>query len=84
MKDKRLYVGGLGKEWTTEKGKVVNLNPQWVKSIGPEGDVRHIDWHENYNALRKKVGMELPGMENIYYFLTSWYNLLVPFCHRNL
>ena len=61
MKDKRLYVGGLGKEWTTEKGELVNLNPQWVKSIGPGGDVIHIDWHEKYNALRAKVGMLPPG-----------------------
>ncbi|GFN81946.1 soluble calcium-activated nucleotidase 1 [Plakobranchus ocellatus] len=61
VKDKRLYVGGLGKEWTTEKGELVNLNPQWVKSIGPGGDVIHIDWHEKYNALRAKIGMLSPG-----------------------
>ncbi|BFZ17677.1 hypothetical protein BsWGS_20716 [Bradybaena similaris] len=61
VKDQRLYVGGLGKEWTTETGEVLNLNPQWVKSIGPKGDVVHIDWHEKYNALRTKAGMLLPG-----------------------
>lgn len=61
MKDQRLYVGGLGKEWTTTGGKVVNLNPQWVKAISASGEVEHIDWHENYNALRKVTGMQLPG-----------------------
>ena len=61
MKDQRLYVGGLGKEWTTATGEIVNLNPQWVKSIGPDGDVQHLDWHENYNALREKTGMLSPG-----------------------
>lgn len=61
VKDGRLYVGGLGKEWTTTDGVVQNTNPQWVKSIGPNGDVRHHDWKENYNALRAKTGMNLPG-----------------------
>ncbi|KAK7113600.1 hypothetical protein V1264_012859 [Littorina saxatilis] len=61
VKDQRLYVGGLGKEWTTTGGKVVNLNPQWVKAISASGEVEHIDWHENYNALRKVTGMQLPG-----------------------
>ncbi|XP_076443199.1 soluble calcium-activated nucleotidase 1-like [Babylonia areolata] len=61
VKNKRLYVGGLGKEWTTTTGEVVNLNPQWVKAIGPSGNVEHMDWHENYNALRRITGMELPG-----------------------
>lgn len=61
VKDGRMYVGGLGKEWTTTDGEVVNLNPQWVKSIGPSGDVQHHDWSSNYNALRKKTGTYLPG-----------------------
>ena len=57
-----MYVGGLGKEWTTTEGEVVNLNPQWVKSIGPDGDVQHHDWSANYNALRRQTGTYLPGM----------------------
>ncbi|XP_059168964.1 soluble calcium-activated nucleotidase 1-like [Physella acuta] len=61
VKDQRLYVGGLGKEWTTETGEVVNLNPQWVKSIGISGDVEHMDWHDKYDALRAKTGTLLPG-----------------------
>ncbi|XP_060562090.1 soluble calcium-activated nucleotidase 1-like [Ruditapes philippinarum] len=61
VKDGRLYIGGLGKEWTTGDGQVQNTNPQWVKSIGPHGDVMHHDWKENYNALRAKMNMNLPG-----------------------
>lgn len=64
VKDDRMYVGGLGKEWTTAEGEVVNLNPQWVKSIGSSGDVQHHDWSSNYNALRRKTGTYLPGMES--------------------
>ena len=56
-----MYVGGLGKEWTTNDGEVLHTNPQWVKSIGPNGDVIHLDWKDNYNALRSKTNMNLPG-----------------------
>lgn len=61
VKDEALWVGGLGKEWTTTKGVVQNLNPQWTKSIGHTGDVVHHNWVNNYNALRKKGGFEAPG-----------------------
>lgn len=67
MKDGRLYIGGLGKEWTTTDGIVQNTNPQWVKSIGPDGDVQHHDWKGNYNALRAKTGMNLPGNVHLQY-----------------
>ena len=43
VKDKHLYVGGLGKEWTTPEGQLVNFNPMWVKRISPKVD--HIIWH---------------------------------------
>ena len=61
VKDKALWIGGLGKEWTTIQGVVQNLNPQFVKSIGYHGDVMHVDWHENYDALRKVGGFLPPG-----------------------
>lgn len=61
VKDQHLWVGGLGKEWTTTKGVVQNLYPQWVKSIGPNGGVEHHNWVEPYNMLRKKGGFESPG-----------------------
>ena len=61
VKEERLIVGGLGKEWTSTTGVVENLDPQWIKSIGPQGDVRHIDWHINYDLLRKKTGASAPG-----------------------
>ena len=65
VKDERLLVGGLGKEWTSTKGVVENLNPQWIKSIGPQGDVRHIDWHVYYNQLREKTGTSAPGLSEM-------------------
>ncbi|KAM5135400.1 soluble calcium-activated nucleotidase 1 isoform 1-T2 [Mantella aurantiaca] len=61
VKDERLYVGGLGKEWTTTTGKVLNENPEWVKVVGPRGDVQHHNWVPNYNSLREAAGIQPPG-----------------------
>ncbi|XP_075025387.1 soluble calcium-activated nucleotidase 1 [Calonectris borealis] len=61
VKDEHLYVGGLGKEWTTTTGEVVNENPEWVKVIGYKGDVDHENWVANYNALRAAAGIRPPG-----------------------
>uniref|UniRef100_A0A493TTT7 Calcium activated nucleotidase 1 n=1 Tax=Anas platyrhynchos platyrhynchos TaxID=8840 RepID=A0A493TTT7_ANAPP len=63
VKDEHLYVGGLGKEWTTTTGEVVNENPEWVKVIGYKGDVGHESWVANYNALRAAAGIRPPGTE---------------------
>ncbi|XP_040891682.1 soluble calcium-activated nucleotidase 1b isoform X1 [Toxotes jaculatrix] len=61
VKDERLYVGGLGKEWTTTSGEVVNNNPEWVKVVGYHGDVEHENWVPYYNALRSAAGIQPPG-----------------------
>lgn len=61
VKDEHLFVGGLGKEWTTTSGKVVNNNPEWVKVVGYNGEVQHENWVPNYNALRSAAGIEPPG-----------------------
>ncbi|XP_078257471.1 soluble calcium-activated nucleotidase 1-like [Rhinoraja longicauda] len=61
VKDEHLYVGGLGKEWTTTTGEVVNENPEWVKVIGYKGDVNHENWVPHYNALRTAAGINSPG-----------------------
>uniref|UniRef100_A0A3B4ASS2 Soluble calcium-activated nucleotidase 1 n=1 Tax=Periophthalmus magnuspinnatus TaxID=409849 RepID=A0A3B4ASS2_9GOBI len=61
VKDEHLYVGGLGKEWTTTSGEVVNNNPEWVKVVGCHGDVHHENWVLNYNSLRNAAGIHPPG-----------------------
>lgn len=61
VKGNTLYVGGLGKEWTTTEGVFQNHNPQWVKSIGPNGDVVHHNWVSRYEALRGALGIQYPG-----------------------
>ncbi|KAM6939818.1 soluble calcium-activated nucleotidase 1b [Xenentodon cancila] len=61
VKDEHLYVGGLGKEWTTTSGEVVNNNPEWVKVVGLNGEVEHKNWVPYYNALRSAAGIKPPG-----------------------
>lgn len=61
MKDEHLYVGGLGKEWTTSTGEVMNENPEWVKVVGCRGSVDHENWVSSYNALRAAAGIQPPG-----------------------
>lgn len=62
VKNQLLYVGGLGKEWTSSTGKLINFNPQWVKVVTPLGQVEHKDWRQNYLSLRKAAKIEFPGM----------------------
>lgn len=80
VKEQKLFVGGLGKEWTTSKGVLVNHNPQWIKVVGHVGDVSHLDWKENYNKIRALGNYNYPGymifesaawseMEKKWYFL---------------
>ncbi|CAD5234604.1 unnamed protein product [Bursaphelenchus xylophilus] len=61
VKDEFLYVGGLGKEWTTGSGQFVNEYPMWVKRVSINGEVVHLDWSTNYKMLRKLLGIEFPG-----------------------
>lgn len=86
VKDEHLYVGGLGKEWTTTSGEVVNNNPEWVKVVGYHGDVEHENWVPYYNALRSATGIQPPGSDTFFWFLLSrpvhiqqclnWYRIL--------
>lgn len=61
VKDGALYVGGLGKEWTTKDGQFVNYHPLFVKSISPNGVIAHHNWTENYLKIRSKAGVHFPG-----------------------
>jgi len=61
VKDGVMYVGGLGKEWTTTTGELVNRNPQWIKIVQPSGFVTHKDWSSVYDKIRAKAGFSYPG-----------------------
>lgn len=40
VKDEILYVGSMGKEWTTATGEFENFDPMYVKAITTTGEVR--------------------------------------------
>lgn len=61
VKGCHLYVGGLGKEWTTTEGVFVNHHPMYVKKISPTGEVEHVNWVKEYIALRTAAGVVDPG-----------------------
>lgn len=61
LKDTHLFVGGLGKPWTTLTGEYVNDHPQWIKKVGPNGGVKHVSWVSQYESMRVAVGIKDPG-----------------------
>lgn len=67
VKDGYLYIGGHGRERTDAKNgtHIESYNPMWIKKIDSRGNVEHIDWSNNYNAVRNAVGANFPGyLEN--------------------
>lgn len=61
IKNQKLIVGGLGKEWTNSKGDIINYDPEWIKSVTPSGEITHINWRDNYTKLRQFLGVSYPG-----------------------
>lgn len=61
VKDGLLYTGSFGKEYTRADGSIENTNNMWVKTIDPEGRIRHVDWTDNYVKLRRRMGCDFPG-----------------------
>jgi soluble calcium-activated nucleotidase 1 len=61
VKDGKLWVGSIGKEWTTGTGDIIGKDPMWVKTIDGSGRVEHVNFIANYEALRNAVGAKYPG-----------------------
>lgn len=61
VKDEHLYVGSIGKEWTTPSGEFEHNNPLWIKVISPRGEIYSLNWISNYKRLRQAINIEFPG-----------------------
>ncbi|XP_028027082.1 soluble calcium-activated nucleotidase 1 [Bombyx mandarina] len=61
MKDEILYIGSMGKEWTTSSGEFENYDPMWVKAVNINGEVQHLTWVNRYKAIRSSIGVQWPG-----------------------
>ena len=71
VRDELLYVGGLGKEWTSTTGELLNYNPQYVKTVNTDGAVKHVSWIHHYNDVKKATGIKHPGNTSPYTTLSS-------------
>ncbi len=69
-------MGGLGKEWTTTNGEVLNDNPEWVKVVGFHGDVQHQNWVPKYNALRSAADISPPGKQQPFTYMQHEFCIL--------
>ncbi|KAK5640785.1 hypothetical protein RI129_009332 [Pyrocoelia pectoralis] len=64
VKNKLMYVGSIGREWTSNEGAFSNstyTNPEYIKTITPEGVITHINWKEEYSRLRAAMDVYWPG-----------------------
>ncbi|XP_041978232.1 apyrase [Aricia agestis] len=61
VKDEILYIGSMGKEWTTAAGEFETFDPMWVKAINIHGEVQHLNWISQFKAIRRSIGIEWPG-----------------------
>jgi len=56
-----MYMGSMGKEYTNPDGSVANTNNLWIAVVNADGQVRRVDWTDNYNFVRAKLGASSPG-----------------------
>ncbi|XP_060521900.1 soluble calcium-activated nucleotidase 1 [Cylas formicarius] len=61
VKNELLYIGSMGKEWTTASGEFESHDPQYIKIVTTQGQVTHVNWVKEYNRLRESLGIYWPG-----------------------
>jgi len=62
VKDDKLYIGSIGKEWTDGSGNIIDAKVNmYIKTIDQKNTISHIDWTDNYNKLREQLGVLHPG-----------------------
>jgi len=58
VKDDELYIGSIGKEWTSLKGEFINDDPLWVHVIGANGSYRTESWAAHFNKINEIAGIK--------------------------
>lgn len=61
VKDDKLYIGGMGKEWVNQHGVTEGYDPQWIKVLDTSLQLRHVNWVDVYESLRAITGTKYPG-----------------------
>jgi soluble calcium-activated nucleotidase 1 len=61
VKNGELYMGSMGKEYTNPDGSVANSNNLWVSVLNSHGEIRRMDWTQQFNFVREQLGATSPG-----------------------
>ncbi|VDM64140.1 unnamed protein product [Angiostrongylus costaricensis] len=61
IKGNYLYVGGHGKEFISDNGTVLSEDDMWIKIISKRGEVKSINWKNEYIRVRGAVNITAPG-----------------------
>lgn len=61
VKDQSLYVGSMGKEWTSSDGEFASFDPMYVKNVMTNGEVHHLNWINQFKAIRSSQDISWPG-----------------------
>lgn len=62
VKNQHLYIGSMGKEWTSAAGEFINDDPMYVKVVSTNGEIQHKNWVAQYKAVREAVNIKFPGL----------------------
>jgi soluble calcium-activated nucleotidase 1 len=72
VRDDKLYVGSMGKDWTTAEGTFVNDHPNWVKIINPQGQTQAINWKSHFTKINQAVGISSPDQGWMVHEAVGW------------
>jgi len=61
VKDDKLLVGSIGKEWTTADGRPLHNQLYWVKEIDAEGRIRSLNWTDQFERVRAAADKLYPS-----------------------
>ena len=54
-------MGSMGKEYTNKDGSIANKNNLWVSIMNSRGEIRRVDWSNQFNFVRHHLGADSPG-----------------------
>ena len=54
-------MGSMGKEYTNKDGSIANKNNLWVSIMNSRGEIRRVDWSDQFNFVRHHLGADSPG-----------------------
>ena len=57
VKDGTLYVGSIGKPWTTRDGEYIHDYPQHVWTMSRDKSAAYVDWKHVYDTVKKAAGI---------------------------